>query len=97
MDYKNYSNIFKVLSDSNRLKIIDILSCGEMCACNIIKYFNITQPTFSHHMHVLKQNNLVTCRKEGNWCIYKLNSDKYNEIKEFITKLTSDKEKCICK
>ena len=97
MDYKYYSDIFKVLSDPNRLKIIDILSCSEMCACNIIKFFNITQPTFAHHMDILKKYDLVTCKKEGVWCKYKLNFEKYNEIKGIIAKLTSDKHECICK
>lgn len=97
MDYKYYSDIFKVLSDSNRLKIIDILSCGEMCACNILKYFDITQPTFAHHMDILKQNDLVICRKEGTWRYYKLNLEKYKEIKEVINKLILEKDNCICK
>lgn len=96
MDYKYYSDIFKILSDANRLKIIDILSCGEVCACKILKYLDITQPTFAHHMDVLKKNELVTCRKEGVWCIYKLNLEKFSEIQEVISKLTSDKENCIC-
>ena len=42
--YKEYAQFFKVLSDPNRLMIIDMLSCGELCACVILEKFNITQP-----------------------------------------------------
>jgi len=48
-------------------------------------------------MDILKKYDLVTCKKEGVWCKYKLNFEKYNEIKGIIAKLTSDKHECICK
>ena len=50
--YEKNSKILKALSDPNRLKIIDILSCGERCACEILEHFDFTQPTLSHHMKV---------------------------------------------
>ncbi|MDF2883636.1 MAG: transcriptional regulator, ArsR family, partial [Clostridiaceae bacterium] len=40
MDYEGNSKIFKALTDPSRLKIIDILSCGEKCACEILNYFD---------------------------------------------------------
>ncbi|MBP8965086.1 MAG: winged helix-turn-helix transcriptional regulator, partial [Flexilinea sp.] len=43
--YSEYAPIFKALSDETRLKIVDMLSCGEMCACDILTEFNISQPT----------------------------------------------------
>ena len=67
--YDNNAKIFKALSDSNRLQIIHILSCGErcgeLCACEILEYFDFTQPTLSHHMKVLIECGLVNLRKEG--------------------------------
>ena len=65
--YVEKAEIFKVLSDSNRLQIIDMLSCGEMCVCKILEKFNITQPTLSHHLKVLSDSGIVTSRKEANW------------------------------
>ena len=47
MQYKQYIPIIKALSDETRLKIVDMLSCGELCACKILEAFNITQPTLS--------------------------------------------------
>ncbi|MCL2166276.1 MAG: ArsR family transcriptional regulator, partial [Clostridiales bacterium] len=43
--YKEYALLFKALSDPNRLMIVDMLSCGELCACIILEKFQITQPT----------------------------------------------------
>ncbi|MDD3391989.1 MAG: metalloregulator ArsR/SmtB family transcription factor [Bacilli bacterium] len=89
--------VFKALSDNNRLQIIDILSCGEMCACNILESFNITQPTLSHHMKTLIDAKLVTSRKEANWIYYSLNKDTIDELNAFINYISSSKDDCICK
>jgi len=66
-DYDNNAKIFKALSDPSRVKIIDILSCGERCACEILEHFDFTQPTLSHHMKVLMKCGLVESREEGLW------------------------------
>lgn len=95
--YKEKAETFKVLSDSNRLQIIDMLSCGEMCVCKILEKFNITQPTLSHHLKVLADSGIVTSRKEANWMYYKLNDEKMKEITEFLHFISNDKKDCICK
>ena len=97
---KNYevnAKIFKALSDPNRIKIIDILSCGEKCACDILENFNFTQPTLSHHMKVLIECNLVVARKEGTWNYYTLNSVNANRLALFLMNIITNTEKCICK
>ena len=53
--YIQNAKVLKALSDPKRLRIIDMLSCGEMCACKILEEFHITQPTLSHDMKVLMQ------------------------------------------
>ena len=95
--YVEKAEIFKVLSDSNRLQIIDMLSCGEMCVCKILEKFNITQPTLSHHLKVLSDSGIVESRKEANWMYYKLNYKKIQEITEFLQFISNDKKDCICK
>lgn len=97
LNYMEKAELFKVLSDSNRLQIIDMLSCGEMCACKILEKFNITQPTLSHHMKVLIESGLVESRKEVNWVHYKLKEDKIEELAKFLQFISKDKENCICK
>lgn len=100
MDKKIYAqniNFFKALSDENRLMIMDMLSCGELCACEILEKFKITQPTLSHHMKILCSCGLVNARKEGKWMYYSLNSEKIEKFKMFLHSITSNKDDCICK
>ena len=94
--YKEYAQFFKVLSDPNRLMIIDMLSCGELCACVILEKFNITQPTLSHHMRSLCDSGLVVGRKEGKWMHYSLSEKAVQTCKSILSELTSNKENCIC-
>ncbi|MVM24108.1 As(III)-sensing metalloregulatory transcriptional repressor ArsR, partial [Staphylococcus aureus] len=65
MSYKELSTILKILSDPSRLEILDLLSCGELCACDLLEHFQFSQPTLSHHMKSLVDNELVTTRKDG--------------------------------
>jgi ArsR family transcriptional regulator len=94
--YTKYAPVLKALSDPNRLMIIDMLSCGELCACVILEKFNITQPTLSHHMKNLCGCALVTGRKEGKWTYYSLNAKTIREFRAFLKIITTTKENCIC-
>jgi len=94
--YSKNAGLFKALADTNRLMIVDMLSCKELCACRILEKFNITQPTLSHHMSVLCGCGLVTGRKEGKWMHYSLNESAVRDLKTFLTEITSYKEICIC-
>ena len=94
--YINYARLFKALSDPNRLMIVDMLSCGELCACLILEKFNITQPTLSHHMKNLCDCGLVIGRKEGKWIYYSLNEKIVQEFKSILVDVTSCKEGCFC-
>ena len=44
MSYKELSAILKILSDPSRLEILDLLSCGELCACDLLEHFQFSQP-----------------------------------------------------
>ena len=92
-----YALIFKALGDETRLKIIEILSCGELCACDILESFDITQPTLSYHMKILTKSGLVKSRKEGSWIKYSNNDELISKIKNFWNLITTDHENCICK
>jgi ArsR family transcriptional regulator len=95
-EYKEYAQLFKALSDPNRLMIVDMLSCGELCACVILSKFNITQPTLSHHMKTLCDCGLVKSRKDGKWMHYSLNNNTVQELRDFIEKVSTSKGDCIC-
>jgi ArsR family transcriptional regulator len=95
-DYNRFTALFKALSDDNRLKIIDMLSCGEICACNILDGLEISQSTLSHHMKALEGCALVSSRREGKWTYYTLNGETVKVVLDFIKTITSPKEGCIC-
>jgi len=95
--YEQTSLLFKVLSDPNRLMIIDMLSCGELCACKILEKFQITQPTLSHHMKMLSQAGLIFAKPEGKWMHYSLNTEAFHQLEETFHAIFTEKEDCICK
>jgi len=95
-EYFENAGLFKAVADANRLMIIDMLSCEELCACRILEKFNITQPTLSHHMRILCECGLVIGRKEGKWMYYSLDEKKVRDLKAFLEEVTSYKENCIC-
>lgn len=86
-DFRKYSLLFKALSDETRVRIIYMLSRGELCACNILEEFNITQPTLSYHMKTLCDSGLVDSRKEGVWMKYSINKDILEQLKELFDEI----------
>ncbi len=95
--YMEKASMFKSLAEPNRLMIVDMLSCGELCACNILEDLNISQSTLSHHMKILCECGLVNVRRDGKWMYYSLNLENTNIIKQLFYDITSDSERCICK
>lgn len=95
-NYEEYTKVLKAIADTNRLKIIDILSCGERCACDIQQYFNFSQPTLSHHMKILMDSGLVVSRKEGTWMKYSLDLQRSNQMMYFIMGIVTPTNGCIC-
>jgi len=63
----------KALGDETRQRILNMLLDGEMCVSDIVAAFNMSQPTISHHLNILKQFDLVTTRKDGKQVYYAIN------------------------
>jgi len=80
----DYALIFKALSDNTRLKIIEMLNEEELCACDILKSLNITQPTLSYHMKILCDSDIVSAIRDGAWMNYNLNKDKLAILTAFL-------------
>ena len=88
MTREEVANICKAMSDSNRLRIIEMLTQGEKCGCNLLEELQVTQPTLSHHMKVLSDCGLVSSYKDGKWQHYSINCEKFKEYKDYITAIT---------
>ena len=69
----------RALADDTRQRILEMLLGGEMCVGDIVDAFDVSQPTISHHLNVLKQFGLVTSRKEGKLVFYDINHDNVVE------------------
>ena len=86
---------FKALADPNRLRILEMLkapSCcalesmkGGLCACDIEGKLDLSQPTISHHMKVLREAGLVEATKVGQWMWYRRNEEALRELSGFLT------------
>lgn len=76
--------IFKALSDENRITIFKLLTQGELCVCDILENLDLTQPTVSHHLKVLYQAGLIHVEKRGKWKYYSINDEKVIKTKQFF-------------
>ena len=97
MEYSDFAMAFKAMSDENRLKIIDMLSDGSLCACEILKQFDFTQPALSQHMKVLVDAGLVSGIRVGNWMHYSLVKERYDEIISFVKQISSEYKDDLCR
>jgi len=95
--YLGPAKVFKALGNPKRAMIIDMLSCGELCACMILAKFEMSQSTLSHHMKLLCECGLVKGRNEGKWTYYSLDAETIGKAKQFFCAVSSDQENCICK
>ncbi|HND55234.1 MAG TPA: autorepressor SdpR family transcription factor [Pirellulaceae bacterium] len=74
------NEVFKALADPTRREILRLLGRGEMSAGELADRFDMTKPSMSHHFAVLKQADLVRCRREGQQQIYSLNTTVAQDV-----------------
>jgi DNA-binding transcriptional ArsR family regulator len=84
--------VFKALNDPTRRKILELLLARDMTAGEIIEQFNISGPSISHHLDLLKQAKLVTAEKEGQFIYYSLNTTVVDEIMKWFLQFKSKKK-----
>jgi len=72
-------DFFRALSDETRQSILKMLERGQMCVCEIVKAFDVSQPTISHHLDILKRVGLIESERKGQNIYYSLNRDWFKE------------------
>lgn len=82
------NNAFKALSDPTRRKILELLSEKDMTAGEIADCFNMTKPSISHHLSILKNANLVMDGRNGQNIIYSLNITVFQEVMKWVLNFT---------
>jgi ArsR family transcriptional regulator, arsenate/arsenite/antimonite-responsive transcriptional repressor len=75
---------FRALGDETRLKIIDRLSEGEQCVCDLTDLLETKQSLLSFHLKTLKDAGILTDRRDGRWVYYSLNPDALAFLEQFL-------------
>ena len=65
----------KAISDETRQKIMNLCCCASLSVTEIVEQLNVSQPTVSHHLAILREADLVTVREEGKQTYYSLNQE----------------------
>ena len=87
------NTIFKALNDPTRRKILRMLREKEMTAGDIADAFQISKPSISHHLDLLKRADLVMCERKGQFLIYSLNTTVLEETANWLLDLMSKTDK----
>jgi ArsR family transcriptional regulator len=72
------SVLFKAIADPVRLRLVSLIAChegGEACVCDLTGAFDLTGPTISHHLKVLREAGLIGSQRRGTWVYYWINPD----------------------
>jgi ArsR family transcriptional regulator len=87
------NTLFKALNDATRREILELLKEKDLTAGEIADQFNISKPSISHHLDLLRQAGLVVSVKEGQFMYYSLNTTVMDEMLKWIINLQSQKNK----
>jgi ArsR family transcriptional regulator, arsenate/arsenite/antimonite-responsive transcriptional repressor len=80
--------IAKALADPVRLQLVDVLRehAGKVCVCEIVPLFDLSQPTVSHHLKVLRRAGIVGSERQGLWAYYYVIPEALQEFSAWLTK-----------
>jgi ArsR family transcriptional regulator len=81
------ARIAKALADPVRLQLVDVLRkhAGKVCVCELVPLFDLSQPTVSHHLKVLRDAGLVASERRGLWAYYYVLPDALEELSAWLT------------
>ncbi len=85
--------LFKALNDATRREILEILKERDLTAGEIADHFNISKPSISHHLDLLKQAGLLVAVKEGQFISYSLNTTVMDEMLKWMLQFKKIKSK----
>lgn len=78
--------LFKALADPTRVAIVNRLACDdECCVCDLTDTFDLSQPTISHHLRILRDAGLVESERRGTWAYYRLVPEAIERLRDVFT------------
>jgi ArsR family transcriptional regulator len=82
------AKVFKALGDPVRLRLMSMIASrgrgGEVCVCELTPAFDLSQPTISHHLKLLRQAGLIDCERRGTWVYYWMLPDVLDRLATFL-------------
>ena len=78
------NSIFKALNDETRREILELLKVKDLSAGEIADYFNISKPSISHHLDILKRADLISSEKKGQYVMYSLNTTIMEDVLQWV-------------
>ncbi|MGN1479990.1 MAG: ArsR/SmtB family transcription factor [Acutalibacteraceae bacterium] len=90
-NYTDNANVFKAISDENRLKILELLHQGEKCGSELLEAVSIGQSTLSHHLKLMCVSGIVKSRKSGTATYYSISPEGAQDAVELLIELTGVK------
>jgi ArsR family transcriptional regulator len=70
--------LFKAVADPMRLRLLSLIAChdgGESCVCDLLDAFDVTAPSVSYHLKILREAGLISSERRGTWVYYRINPD----------------------
>ena len=86
-DAADLAQVFKALADPVRLRLFSLIASfdgGQACVCDLTGPFDVSQPTISHHLRVLRQAGLVDCERRGTWVYYWVLPDALSRLSDLL-------------
>ncbi|MFD0414576.1 ArsR/SmtB family transcription factor [Streptomyces sp. NPDC127108] len=83
------AKVFKALGDPVRLRLLSMIASGaggEICVCDLTPAFDLSQPTISHHLKLLRQAGLIDCERRGTWVYYWLLPEATDKLAGILTR-----------
>lgn len=80
------NSLFRALNDPTRREILELLKAKDLTAGEIADHFNISKPSISHHLDILKQAGLVENIRQGQFIYYSINTTVFDEIIQWMMK-----------
>jgi ArsR family transcriptional regulator len=82
------AQVAKALGDPIRMQLVDVLKrhAGVVCVCELVPLFDLSQPTVSHHLKVLREAGIVGSERRGLWAYYYVNPDAVKELSAWLSK-----------
>jgi ArsR family transcriptional regulator, arsenate/arsenite/antimonite-responsive transcriptional repressor len=78
------NDIFKALNDATRREILELLKQKDLSAGEIADQFNMSKPSISHHLDILKRADLITAEKSGQFIFYSINTTIMEDVLQWI-------------